>query len=286
MLQETLDTLQAIITRTHTCLQDLGDEDDEEEIEVEGTSEEDWQVVDTALDAIIGVAGAMGSNFGELWKLFEKTIVKLASADEARERSAAVGTIAQCIAFMGASVTPYTPRLLKVLVHRLADEDSDVKANAAFGLGLLLLHSEDSATYLPQYNTILAKLEPLLSVTDAPRLLDNAAGCVARMITAHPDKVPLAQVLPALIDILPLKEDYEENIPVYECLFKLYDLNEPTTLQLTPRLIPVFEKVLGPPENQLEPETREKLLTLVTLLFKTDPSIFQGNPNLVQMVGL
>ena len=44
--------------------------------------------------------------------------------------------------------------------------------------------------------------------------------------------------------------------------------NEPTIQQLTPRLMPVFEKVLGPPEEQLEQETRAQLVELVKYLQK------------------
>ena len=41
------------------------------------------------------------------------------------------------------------------------------------------------------------------------------------MVTAHPDRVAIAEYLPLLVDRLPLKEDYEENKPIYECMFKL-----------------------------------------------------------------
>lgn len=44
--------------------------------------------------------------------------------------------------------------------------------------------------------------------------------------------------------------------------------NEPTIQQLTPTLMPVFEKVLGPPDDQLEEETRTQLVELVKYLQK------------------
>ena len=39
-------------------------------------------------------------------------------------------------------------------------------------------------------------------------------------------------------------------------------------MQLTPSLMLVFEKVLGPPEEQLEDETRAQLVELVKYLQK------------------
>lgn len=218
LTEQSITVLGTLITRSHPCQQDLGDE--EEEQTAEGASEWDWLVIDTALDVVIGLAAAFGSQFAEVWKIFEKPIVKLISSQEAIERSTAVGVIAECTAYMGSSVTPYTKNLLPPLLHRLSDEDKETKSNAAYAIGQLCYHSDDSATYLPAYPQIMSKLEPLLHISES-RLQDNATGCMSRLILAHPDKVPLDQVLPALVDLLPLKEDYEENKPVYECIAKL-----------------------------------------------------------------
>lgn len=224
MVQQIITILGAIIGRSHPCQTDMGDE---EYLEEQESAEYDWLVIDTAFDVLIGLANALGSQFGEVWKVFEKSIMKFASSQEAGERLTAVGTIAECIRGMGNAITPYTSSTLKLLLHRLSDEDSETKSNTAYALGLLYLHSSDSATYLPSYNTVLQKLEPMLHVsqdqskTQVTRILDNAAGCVCRMIMAHPDKVPLGEVLPILLSSLPLKEDYEENKPIYDCLVGL-----------------------------------------------------------------
>jgi hypothetical protein len=217
-LQQVVTVLGTIITRSHPCQQDLGDDDEDQE--VEGSSEYDWLVIDTGLDVIIGLAVAMGSAFGELWKIFEKPILKFASSNEDIERSTGVGVIAECAANMGVAVTPYTSRLLPVLLKRLSDTDLETRSNAAYATGQLIVNSTDSNTYLASYETILGKLEPMLQI-EGSRIKDNAAGCVSRMIMAHPDRVPINDVLPALVGLLPLKEDYEENAPVYECIFKL-----------------------------------------------------------------
>ncbi|OTA85548.1 hypothetical protein M434DRAFT_400166 [Hypoxylon sp. CO27-5] len=266
MMEQIVTVLGTIITRSHPCQMDLGEGEEDQET-VQGSSEWDWLVVDTALDVLIGLACALGQQFAEVWKVFEKPIVKLLSSNEAVERSTAVGVVAECVAYMGSGVTPYTSTLLRPLLHRLSDEDKETKSNAAYATGQLVYHSEDAKTYLPAYNEILGKLEPLLQIKDA-RLQDNAAGCLCRMIIAHPDQVPIADVLPALVDLLPLKEDYEENKPVYQCLHKLYTLSDPTVQGLTPKLINVFQQVLGPPEEQLEPETRGLVQEMLRLLTK------------------
>jgi importin-4 len=55
---------------------------------------------------------------------------------------------------------------------------------------------------------------------------------------------------------------------------------------LTPRLVTVFEKVLSPPEEQLETETRESLKNLVRVLANGNQALFQGHPALLNAVGL
>ncbi|OTB09402.1 hypothetical protein M426DRAFT_315966 [Hypoxylon sp. CI-4A] len=266
MMEQIITVLGTIITRSHPCQMDLGEGEDEQDA-AQGSSEWDWLVVDTALDVLIGLACALGTQFAEIWKVFEKPIVKLLSSNEAIERSTAVGVVAECVAYMGTGVTPYTSTLLRPLLHRLSDEDKETKSNAAYATGQLVFHSEDAKTYLAAYSEILGKLEPLLQIKDA-RLQDNAAGCLCRMILAHPDQVPIPDVLPALVDLLPLREDYEENKPVYQCLHQLYVLSNPTIQELTPKLLNVFQQVLGPPEEQLQPETRAIVQEMVGVLTK------------------
>ncbi|KAI0003539.1 ARM repeat-containing protein [Xylariaceae sp. FL0662B] len=266
MTEQVITVIGTIITHGHPCQQDLGDEEENQDTS-HGSSEWDWAVVDTALDVLIGLACALGPQFAEIWKVFEKPIMKLLSSNEAIERSTAVGVVAECVAYMGGAISPYTANLLRPLLHRLSDEDKETKSNAAYATGQLIYHSEDNKTYLPAYPEIMEKLEPLLGIRDA-RLQDNAAGCICRMILAHPDQVPIADVLPVLVDLLPLREDYEENKPVYQCLHNLYVLNNPTIQELTPKLLNVFQQVLSPPEDQLEPETREVVQGMVHVLTK------------------
>jgi len=278
------EVLLSVIQKRHPCQQDFGDELDEI---LEESSEYDWLVIETAMDVLTCLSVALGPSFGEVWKMFEKPVVKYASSNEAAERAAAVGTIAECVGNMGESCTPYTHSLFKLLLHRLGDEDADTKSNAVYGVGLLCEKTKNDEEILSQISTLFSKLEPLLDAQDKPRLLDNTAGCVSRLISKYPTKIPIAEVLPRLVQLLPLREDYEENKPIYGMIVKLCKFhrglskrptsilmiiadqaNEPTAQQLTPTLMPIFEKVLSPPEEQLEDETRSQLVELVKYLQK------------------
>lgn len=219
MLQEIVSVAGLIITRSHPCQQDLGDEEEEQDVDA-GSSEYDWLVIDTALDVIVGLSAALGPAFGELWKIFEKPILKLASSTEDLHRSTAMGTIAEITKYTGEGITPFTESLGQALVRRLSDPDPLAKSNAAYAIGLLILASTNTAKTFPLYPLLWEKLEPLLSVQEM-RMTDNVAGAVSRMIIKNPDNGFVAQALPAIVGVLPLQEDFEENAPIYQCIYKL-----------------------------------------------------------------
>ncbi|KAK8919798.1 putative importin subunit beta-4 [Metarhizium anisopliae] len=264
MLQELVSVVSSIVTRSHPCQQDLGAEDEEQEIDA-GSSEYDWLVVDTALDVVSGLAAALGTQFGELWKIFEKPVLRLVSSTEDVHRATAVGTIAEVAKYSGEAITEFTESLTQALVRRLSDHDQLTKSNAAYALGLLILNSNDTAKTIPLYPQLYEKLEPMLSVHEM-RITDNVAGCLCRMMMKHPDNGFVAQALPAIVQVLPLTEDYEENEPIFQCIYKLYEQSNPTVQQLTPQLVGIFEKVLGEPEEQLEQDTRQMVQRMVQTL--------------------
>jgi hypothetical protein len=278
-----ISILASIVTKSHPCQQDLGDDDDHDDQEEEESSEYDWLVIDTALDVVIGLSKALGPQFSEFWKIFQKPVTKFASSQTNFERSTAVGVIAECTSNLGSAITPFTESLLKLLLHRMSDDDPETKSNAAYGVGLLIFHSGDSAAYLPSFNSILTKLEPLLQ-TERARTLDNACGCLSRMIMAHQDKVPVDELLPVIVEKLPLTEDYEENKPIFDCITGLYQHQNSTIIGLTPQLIPVLAAVLSDPPEQLEPETREKVVNVVKFIASKNSSLLSGHEILINAI--
>ncbi|KIW24523.1 uncharacterized protein PV07_10234 [Cladophialophora immunda] len=262
VLSKIVQTVTDLITKKHACQIDMGGEAlDDEDLE---STEMDWLIVDSAMDVISGLAAALGPSFGELWKIFEKQVLRYASGGEALGRASACGVLAEIITGMEGAVTPFTSQMLNVLLKRLGDEDPQTKSNAAYAVGRLVEKSEDDGNIVKAYPQILSKLESILHITEC-RCQDNAAGCVSRLILKHKDKVPIEQVLPALVNsgILPLKEDYQENEPVWTMIVQLYRDQNPTIQQLTPKLAPIMMSVLGEPTEQLTDEVREQVQALV-----------------------
>jgi len=238
------------------------DEDDE----IDELSEYDWLVFETAMDCLVGVANALRAHFAHIWPKFEKSILKYVSSEVSTERAAATGTVAECIRGMESAVTPFTQRLMKIAIHRMSDEDIVAKANAIYAAGLLCQFSSDTDYVLGQYGAILRKLEPQLTSDAEGHLLDNAAGCVARMIMAHPDRVPLDEVLPVLITLAPAKEDYEVNGPIYQCIVQLCKARNETIGKIIPDVVNAVKKILSEPEDHLDDDTRGQVQNLAQYL--------------------
>lgn len=261
VLTKIVQTVTDLITKQHACQIDAQEGALDEE-DIEGT-EMEWVVVDSAMDVISGLAAALGPNFGELWKIFEKQVLRYASGAESLGRASACGVLAEIITGMEGAVTPYTSQIMTILLKRLGDEDNQTKSNAAYAIGRLVEKSNDDATVIKAYPQILSKLEGVLHISEA-RCMDNAAGCVSRLILKHKSKVPVSQVLPLLVkDILPLKDDYQENEPVWKMIVQLYRDQDETVQQLTSQLAPIMVSVLGEPEDQLTDEVRGQLQSLV-----------------------
>lgn len=259
-LRQVVQVVVSIITKKHPCQADFAEE--ELDLEDMDSTELEWLVIDSAMDVISGLAAALGPNFGELWKIFEKPVLRYASGGESLGRASACGVISEIIVGMGESVTYITSQLMTVLLKRMSDEDDQTKSNAAYAVGRLAESSSDGATLSKSYPTILSKLENLLSISNA-RCKDNAAGCVSRLILKNRAAVPLPEVLPALVNILPLTDDYQENEPVWKMIITLYHEQNSTIQGLTPKLAPIMISVLGEPSEQLTDEVRLELNQLV-----------------------
>jgi len=56
--------------------------------------------------------------------------------------------------------------------------------------------------------------------------------------------------------------------------------------QLSGNLLPVFEKVLSPPAEQLDDETRDKVKQIVRHLYEAEAGLFANAPAVLRLAGL
>ncbi|XP_076649136.1 importin-4 [Halictus rubicundus] len=192
---------------------------DQEDLEDDETeAEQDKLLFECAGDVLVNLGELMPPE--EFSLFFQRVLPKLLerlNKSEA-EKSFVVGTIAQCFSRLKhtASVNQFLPMLL-----RLADDPGDeVRNNAIYGIGELVLHAKEAV--FPHYTDILSVLSNALGKETHAGARDNTVGAIARLIITNYWSLPLDQVFPVFVKQLPLKEDFEENKAVFGSILTLY----------------------------------------------------------------
>ncbi|KAL0365050.1 UNVERIFIED_CONTAM: Importin-4 [Sesamum angustifolium] len=214
------------------------DDDDKEHDEV---------LMDAVSDLLPAFAKAMGAQFAPIFsKLFEPLMKFAKQSRPPQDRTMVVATLAEVAQHMGAPIAGYVDAVMHLVLKELGSPEATNRRNAAFCVGELCKNGGNSV--LKYIADVLPRLYPLFGESEPDNAVrDNAAGAVARMIMAHPESIPLNQVLPVLLQVLPLKEDYEESTSVYGCICNLVLSSNAQILSLVPQLVSIFAQVAVSP---------------------------------------
>ncbi|KAJ6607522.1 armadillo-type protein [Mycena sp. CBHHK59/15] len=278
-LEEISKMAMEILDQKAECQQDPDQDDDEEA--PEDQAEYETVLISSAGDVVAAMANALGADFAPAFGTFFPLIAKYYKKSRSlNERSSTIGCLAEIMSGMKGSITPSTEPLLELCHRALSDPEPDVLSNAAFAVGLLVENTDMDLT--PQYLQLLGALRPLFNTPpDAPANVmnarDNAAGAVGRLIVRNVAAVPLDQVLPVLVNALPLRHDVLENRPVFRALFFLFRTNSAALHPYIGSLLPVFAHVLNPDgPDQLGDEIRGELIQLIGALNAQDSGAIQA----------
>ncbi|CEP12868.1 hypothetical protein [Parasitella parasitica] len=278
-IEEISRNLLDIFEKRSICQQNYDDEDfvDEEE-----EAESESLLITATGDLVATICETVGESYSSYFDVFMPLISKYyKKSKSAPERSMAIGCLGECITGIKSAVTPHTERLLQLFIKACGDEDQSVRSNAAYALGILCGNSQIDLS--SQYPIILTALHPLFQNQPVPNITDNATGAVARLIIARPDAVPLDQVLPVFTSVLPLRADFAENEPVFDCLFSLFRANNTFIQSQISSLLPVFHHVLNN-EDQINDSTRNELVELLLVLNTQSPSLGISSSDLARFL--
>ncbi|CAG9821795.1 unnamed protein product [Phaedon cochleariae] len=151
------------------------------------------------------------------------------------QRSFAFGTLAECMKSLHVYVEKFVPTLLTMWLTGARDSADEVRNNAIFGLGEMILHGKEKV--FSHYPEILQALSAAVSKETHSGTLDNICGALAKMILVNPNGIPLDQVFPAFLQKLPLRDDFQENEAVINCFYSLYQQGNPVFRQHLPGVI-------------------------------------------------
>ncbi|KAL0384576.1 UNVERIFIED_CONTAM: hypothetical protein Sradi_2851900 [Sesamum radiatum] len=190
------------------------DDDDKEHDEV---------LMDAVSDLLPAFAKAMGAQFAPIFsKLFEPLMKFAKQSRPPQDRTMVVATLAEVAQHMGAPIAGYVDAVMHLVLKELGSPEATNRRNAAFCVGELCKNGGNSV--LKYYADVLPRLYPLFGESEP----DNA-------------------VLPVLLQVLPLKEDYEESTSVYGCICNLVLSSNAQILSLVPQLVNIFAQVAVSP---------------------------------------
>ncbi|KAJ4431592.1 hypothetical protein ANN_20191, partial [Periplaneta americana] len=262
-----INCVKDVMTYKTEC-QDKEDEDGANSDDPE--AEQDEMLIEYAGDIVPNLGKAMTPDdftqyFGLLLPLFANRTKKQSTV---AQRSFGVGTLSECMEPLGPRIGQFVPQLLPLFLQLSRDDSDEVRNNAIFGIGEMVLHGKEALFPYPfnkvsikHYSEILQALSTAASKERHAGTLDNICGALARLIMTNVSGVPMAQVFPVFVNYLPLREDFDENKAVFECMTYLYQLGHPMLLS---HLSPVMKAgfiVLC--ENQGVKETLELVLNLM-----------------------
>jgi importin-4 len=225
--QALMPTINESLTATHELLIKVAPCHNEEGMygEVPDDDDDHDVVMQAACDLIGGYCRVIGKQFKSYLPQFLPAICEYGKPSRpAADRAMAVGCLSEIAQELEEEIADYwTTVFFPAILSGLSDEEDNVKRNAAFCAGICSEHLPISQ----HYPEILQRLGPIFAQQGADEneatmaCIDNAAAAVARMIMASPASVPLQQVLPAFLSVLPLKTDMTENDTVYNCILGL-----------------------------------------------------------------
>nr|GMD08885.1 importin-4 [Ipomoea batatas]GMD10099.1 importin-4 [Ipomoea batatas] len=203
----------------------------------------DEVLMDAVSDLLPAFAKAMGPQFAPVFSKLFDPLMKFARATRPpQDRTMVVASLAEVAQHMGAPIANYIDVVMPLVLKELASPEPTNRRNAAFCAGELCKNGGESV--LKYYGQVLHGLYPLFGESEPDNAVrDNAAGAVARMIMVHPESIPLNQVLPVFLKVLPLKEDQEESMAVYSCICNLVLSSNSQILSLVPELVNIFAQV-------------------------------------------
>merc|ERR1712166_293464 len=220
-------------------------------------------VTQAACDLVGGFCRVMGDQFSQYLPQFLPAVCEYAkSSRPTRDRSMAIGWLSEVAPELEVAIFDYWQTVfLPATLAGLGDPSEEVKRNSAFLAGICCDVLKERVA--GDYQKILQGLEPLFGMDSTTgdsvaACVDNAAACVARMIMAQPASIPMPQVFPPFLRLLPLKTDMTENETVYNCLLGLIQMGHPEALAQKAELQRIFTAATSP-GSEVDEEVQGKL---------------------------
>jgi hypothetical protein len=209
----------SLLEQRHACQESM------QELAEGGGVDEEEDHDEAVWEAASELLTTLPKLLGERWaphldRLVPALLPYLREAHPVTDHAQAIGIIAEGLHHVGTAGRPHMPATLPLAIRCSAASDPTCRQNGCFCLGVLGLHGGEGA--LPHLQSILSALQLRLAPEEEGTVRDNAVGALSRIALAFGLALPLASILTAIADRLPLLSDEGENTPAVRCLITLF----------------------------------------------------------------
>ncbi|GMF04037.1 unnamed protein product [Ambrosiozyma monospora] len=134
-LESVCAQLMLILKGEHPCQSE--DDDDVPDDEADA-SETEAVIYDSALEVLVSLSIAFGGEFARIFQSFKDVILAQVNSKSKNKRISTLGSLAEMCNGMKTE-NPFVTEMLQVFVNKLTDDkSSEVRGNAAYGVGIVI----------------------------------------------------------------------------------------------------------------------------------------------------
>uniref|UniRef100_A0ACD5YX68 Uncharacterized protein n=1 Tax=Avena sativa TaxID=4498 RepID=A0ACD5YX68_AVESA len=175
------------------------------------------------------------------------------------------------------SALKYYDTYVPFLLEASNDDNSDVRQAAVYGLGVCAEFG--GHTFRPLVGEALSKLNNLIRHPEAQHpdnimAYDNAVSALGKICQFHRDGIDAAQVIPAWLGCLPIKDDKIEAKVVHDQLCSMVERSDSHVLGHLPKVYSIFVEVLSNGKELASDETTTRMINVLKRFQQTLPPDF------------
>ncbi|XP_072990943.1 uncharacterized protein [Typha latifolia] len=172
----------------------------------------------------------------------------------------------------------YYDTYLPFLLEACNDENADVRQAAVYGVGVCAEFG--GSVFRPLVGEALSRLNnvirhPNALHSDNVMAYDNAVSALGKVCLFHRDNLDAAQVLPAWLSCLPIKNDLIEAKIVHDQFCSMVERSDRELLgpnnQYLPKIVSVFAEILCGGKDLATEQTANRIVNLLRQLQQTMP---------------
>jgi hypothetical protein len=255
------------------------DEEEEERMNEEISNYED--AIGSVADIIGRLVKYHGVHFLPHISPIAKIVMDFIKPDaRIAERHIALCIVDDIVQYGGKEATAIVPQVMPFYLNYLKESDPAIRQAAAYGLGIFAQAGQE--VFAPYVPDSLARLSEACSLPNArsedyATATENAISSVGRICVAYGNMVSLEQILPVWLHWLPVTQDEEEALMVYNNLCNFIDQAAVKILgpqyEHLPKVVSVFAEILG--TSLVDGNLTRRITTIIKGLQQLPPEVLQ-----------